>query len=328
MVFLLSFVVALIGGLRYAAPAQRHSIYVDSSMSTGLYGFALFWSAMIMMQNIIPIALYVSIEFVKGWHAYWIYQDINMYYEPTDQRCVVRRWSISDDLGQVSYIFSDKTGTLTRNVMDFRMCSINGVIYGKQLPGDELDVVKGRRAQEEVDRNNPPEGGANPFFMELQDDDDNSPGSPQQGGGAFLEEGRHSVSSSIASNGTNQYDSSPLIATSDMSSRSRQRAVAPVPAPAPLPINAARTRTRTEQAMSEEEIQAKRKRMIQTYLSAMRGVFEPVYVEVGDEETGEGGSYTFVDPQLFYDMRPEVAPAGRVNGMSSPRADAAALAAS
>ncbi|KAI8325008.1 phospholipid-translocating P-type ATPase, partial [Martensiomyces pterosporus] len=157
-VFATSFIVALVGGLKYAEKEHRHSPYVDDTMDKGTYGFALFWSAMIMLQNVIPIALYVSIEFVKSWHAYWIYQDLNMYYEPTDQRCVARNWNISDDLGQVSYIFSDKTGTLTRNVMDFRMCSINGTIYGKQLPGDELDVVKGRMAQEEVDRNNPPEG--------------------------------------------------------------------------------------------------------------------------------------------------------------------------
>ncbi|KAJ2764044.1 phospholipid transporting ATPase, partial [Coemansia nantahalensis] len=339
MVFALSFVVAVIGGQRYASSNQRSSPYLNSSSSTGLYGLALFWSAMIMLQNIIPIALYVSIEFVKSWHAYWIYEDIDMYYEPTDQRCVARNWNISDDLGQVSYIFSDKTGTLTRNVMDFRMCSINGVIYGKQLPGDELDVVKGRMAQEEVDRNNPPEGGANPFFMEIQDDEDRaatavaagfdgslqSPVARRMGdNGVSLEEGRLSISSSIASNGTDQCDNSPLITTSVVSGRSKTYAPLPAPAPAPLPIDAARSRARTEQSMSDEEIQAKRKRMIHTYLSAMRGVFDPVYVEVGDEETGEGGSYTFVDPQIFYDMRPEVAPAGRVKGMASPRADAAA----
>ncbi|KAJ2379980.1 hypothetical protein GGI05_006460, partial [Coemansia sp. RSA 2603] len=82
-VFATSFIVALVGGLKYAKPEQHYSLYVDTSMAKGTYGFALFWSAMIMLQNIIPIALYVSIEFVKSWHAYWIYQDINMFYKPT-----------------------------------------------------------------------------------------------------------------------------------------------------------------------------------------------------------------------------------------------------
>ncbi|KAJ2893128.1 phospholipid transporting ATPase, partial [Coemansia aciculifera] len=259
---------------------------------------------MIMLQNVIPIALYVSIEFVKSWHAYWIYQDVNMYYKLTDQRCMARNWNISDDLGQVSYIFSDKTGTLTRNVMDFRMCSINGTIYGKQLPGDELDVVKGRMAQEEVDRNNPLEGGTNPFFMEIQNEEDDY---------EMSEHNRPSTNASIGSAGTNQYDHSPLISTADAPANRHnatpQHSIAPATS---VPIGAVRSRGRTVQAMSDEEAQARRKVMISSYLSAMRKVFDPKYVEVGDEETGEGGAYTFVDPQIFYDMKPEVAPAHRV----------------
>ncbi|KAJ2327275.1 hypothetical protein IWW51_001843, partial [Coemansia sp. RSA 2702] len=322
-VFVMSFVVALVGGLRYAKPEQRWSAYVDTSMDSGLYGFALFWSAMIMLQNVIPIALYVSIEFVKSWHAYWIYEDINMYYSPNDQRCEARNWNISDDLGQVSYIFSDKTGTLTRNVMDFRMCSINGIIYGKQLPGDELDVVKGRMAQEEVDRNNPPEGGANPFFMEIQDED-NAPYALSPDDAAVDGPGRQSTTSSVATNGTNLYDSSPLISNADSSFGRRQadhHASAlsrgtPAPVAAPAAISAARTRT--AQQLGEEEMQAKRRQMIHVYLSAMRNVLEPVYVEIGNEETGDGGAYTFVDPQLFYDMKPEVAPPAAIAGVASP----------
>ncbi|KAJ1825942.1 hypothetical protein LPJ56_002433, partial [Coemansia sp. RSA 2599] len=310
-VFITSFIVALVGGLRYAEPEYHSSLYVDTSMSKGLYGFALFWSAMIMLQNIIPIALYVSIEFVKSWHAYWMYQDINMYYQDGDKRCNVLNWNISDDLGQVSYIFSDKTGTLTRNVMDFRMCSINGTIYGKQLPGDELDVVKGRMAQEEVDRNNPLEGGANPFFMEIQDDDE-----IDEEAGAYGQH-RPSTNTSVLSNGTSQYDHSPLISTTDApagrnDTATAAAAAAAAMAPKPIPIGAQRSRARTIQAMSEDEIQAKRKQMISTYLAAMRKVFDPRLVEIGDETTGDGGAYTFVDPQLFYDMKPEVAPPNKV----------------
>ncbi|KAJ2495111.1 hypothetical protein IWW47_004240, partial [Coemansia sp. RSA 2052] len=113
--------------------------------------------------------------------------------------------------------------------------------------------------------------------------------------------------------GTNQYDHSPLISTADAPAdrynATPQHSIAPA---ASVPISAMRSRGRTIQVLSDEEAKARCKLMIGSYLSAMRKVFDPKYVEIGDEETGEGGAYTFVDPQIFYDMKPEAAPAHRV----------------
>lgn len=44
--------------------------------------------------------------------------------------CIPKAWNISDDLGQIEYIFSDKTGPLTQNVMSFLRCSILGPLTG------------------------------------------------------------------------------------------------------------------------------------------------------------------------------------------------------
>src|SRR6185369_8156257 len=73
-----------------------------------------------------------------------------MYYEKLDYPCVPKTWNISDDLGQIEYIFSDKTGTLTQNVMEFRKCTINGVAYGL----GETDATRGAKLQERPDDNN------------------------------------------------------------------------------------------------------------------------------------------------------------------------------
>jgi len=53
-----------------------------------------------------------------------------MHYEPTDTAAMARTSNLNEELGQVKYIFSDKTGTLTCNVMQFKKCTIAGVAYG------------------------------------------------------------------------------------------------------------------------------------------------------------------------------------------------------
>ena len=65
-----------------------------------------------------------------------------MYYERFDYPCTPKSWNISDDLGQIEYIFSDKTGTLTQNVMEFRKCSINGVPYGEAYTEAQAGMQK------------------------------------------------------------------------------------------------------------------------------------------------------------------------------------------
>ncbi|PCH37630.1 phospholipid-translocating P-type ATPase [Wolfiporia cocos MD-104 SS10] len=93
--------------------------------------------ALITFQNIIPISLYISIEAVRTCQALFIYFDHEMYYKKTDTPTLARSWNLSDDLGQIEYIFSDKTGTLTQNVMLFRQCSVGGRAYRGQNSNDE-----------------------------------------------------------------------------------------------------------------------------------------------------------------------------------------------
>ncbi len=54
-----------------------------------------------------------------------------MYYEKLDIPANVRTMTLNEELGQISHVFSDKTGTLTCNVMNYRKSSINGIIYGQ-----------------------------------------------------------------------------------------------------------------------------------------------------------------------------------------------------
>jgi phospholipid-translocating ATPase len=85
----------------------------------------------VAFQNIVPISLYISIEFVRLAQAAFIYADPDICYKvgDTKRRTVARSWNLSDDLGQIEYIFSDKTGTLTQNAMVFQQCSVGGKVY-------------------------------------------------------------------------------------------------------------------------------------------------------------------------------------------------------
>lgn len=77
--------------------------------------------------------MFVTVELIKYYQAFMIGSDLDMYYEETDTPTGVRTSSLVEELGQIDYIFSDKTGTLTRNVMEFKSCSIGGRCYIEEI---------------------------------------------------------------------------------------------------------------------------------------------------------------------------------------------------
>ncbi|KAJ3387897.1 hypothetical protein HDU84_000433 [Entophlyctis sp. JEL0112] len=87
-----------------------------------------------LMKN---ATLIVTMDFVKYYIASLISSDLDMYYEPADCPATARTSSLVEELGQVDFIFSDKTGTLTCNVMEFKMCSIAGIAYAEVVPEDK-----------------------------------------------------------------------------------------------------------------------------------------------------------------------------------------------
>ncbi|KFQ86880.1 putative phospholipid-transporting ATPase IK, partial [Phoenicopterus ruber ruber] len=91
--------------------------------------FFNFWGFTILLSIIIPMSMYITFEFIYLVNSFFINWDLEMYYAVKDIPAKARSTSLNDQLGQIEYIFSDKTGTLTQNVMSFKKCCINGTIY-------------------------------------------------------------------------------------------------------------------------------------------------------------------------------------------------------
>ncbi|XP_028814034.1 phospholipid-transporting ATPase ID isoform X2 [Denticeps clupeoides] len=109
-----------------------------------LSGFLTFWSYIIILNTVVPISLYVSVEVLRLGHSYFINWDRRMYYSKKDTPAEARTTTLNEELGQVEFIFSDKTGTLTQNIMVFNKCSINGNTYGDVYDefGHKVDVTE------------------------------------------------------------------------------------------------------------------------------------------------------------------------------------------
>ncbi|KAJ7350407.1 calcium transporting ATPase [Mycena albidolilacea] len=101
----------------------------------------------ILYNNLIPISLIVTMEVVKFQQARLINSDLDMYYAKTDTPALCRTSSLVEELGQIEYVFSDKTGTLTCNEMEFQCASIAGVAYSDVV--DEAKRGEGEDGKED-----------------------------------------------------------------------------------------------------------------------------------------------------------------------------------
>lgn len=90
-----------------------------------------------------------SVEVIRLGHSYFINWDKKMFCAKKRTPAEARTTTLSEELGQVEHVFSDKTGTLTQNIMVFNKCSINGRSYGawgRRARGGAACVSPGRRA--------------------------------------------------------------------------------------------------------------------------------------------------------------------------------------
>ncbi|XP_020907982.1 probable phospholipid-transporting ATPase IF isoform X2 [Exaiptasia diaphana] len=111
---------------------------------------------LILYNYVIPISLYVTVELQKFIGALFFVWDVKMYNEDTDEKAIANTSDLNEELGQIEYIFTDKTGTLTENDMQFKECSINGQKYCEEemqlfVDGQDTNVHVQQCSQDVLD---------------------------------------------------------------------------------------------------------------------------------------------------------------------------------
>ncbi|KAJ7535445.1 hypothetical protein O6H91_12G034100 [Diphasiastrum complanatum] len=137
-------IICLIGGVGMGLWVGRHDSKLDTfpfyqkkDMNGENYlfygpvgeGLLAFLGCVILFQIMIPISLYISMELVRLGQAFFMVRDKNMFHSESNSYLKCRALNINEDLGQIGYVFSDKTGTLTENKMEFHSATINGTNY-------------------------------------------------------------------------------------------------------------------------------------------------------------------------------------------------------
>ena len=94
----------------------------------------------LLCSIMIPISIKVSLDLVRSLYAKLIDWDNQMIDQETSVPSHATNTAISEDLGQIKYILTDKTETLTENRMIFRRCCIGGIFYGNESGDASKDV--------------------------------------------------------------------------------------------------------------------------------------------------------------------------------------------
>ena len=134
----LSFILAIVYTIIYANGSfGLQKYYFDELSNYAGVLFTITGTWIIICTNFVPISLLVTMETIKFFQGMFMEWDIDLYDKESCTGCKVQTSTLNEELGQIRYVFSDKTGTLTKNYMKYKMMSIGDKIYGTLKKDDE-----------------------------------------------------------------------------------------------------------------------------------------------------------------------------------------------
>jgi phospholipid-transporting ATPase len=137
---LISFILTVLNGVwthRHLEPSKTW--YLDMYYSVGGV-VTRFFTFFLTISDFVPISLYVTMEIVRGLQSIFIVVDDHMYCWETHTRARCRNSTLNDELGQITHVFTDKTGTMTQNIMEFAKGYVDGEMITKRRPNHENDL--------------------------------------------------------------------------------------------------------------------------------------------------------------------------------------------
>ncbi|KAF5595869.1 phospholipid-transporting ATPase DNF3 [Fusarium subglutinans] len=167
------------GYVKWQKSTERHSWYLEQAK---VPFYQIIIAFIIMFNNVVPLSLYISLEIVKIGQLLMLNSDVEMYDEETDTPARCNTNTILENLGQVGYVFSDKTGTLTDNIMKFRKISVAGTVWLHEMDLEpKVDEVEDFKLDEESEPSEPSVYKTDPVTVvirEEQAESSNEPSAP------------------------------------------------------------------------------------------------------------------------------------------------------
>ena len=127
LLIILCAISSFVNDLKYHNFENYYKRFILLQRSHKLESFIAFFTYFLLLNTLIPISLIITMEIVKMIQGFFISWDVDLYSKIRKKFAKAKTVSINEELGNVNYIFSDKTGTLTANKMKFKYC----IIYGK-----------------------------------------------------------------------------------------------------------------------------------------------------------------------------------------------------